>query len=43
MKQQYQVTRTVYEVLGSQTHFVDAESYEEAARLVREGRGVFDD
>ena len=43
MKELYIVTRKVVKVHGHQTFTVEAESYEEAAKLVVNGGGKFDD
>lgn len=43
MKEFYIVTRKVVKVHGHQTFTVEAESYEEAAKIVVNGGGKFDD
>lgn len=43
MKELYIVTRKVVQVHGHQTFTVEAESYEEAAKIVMNGRGTLYD
>lgn len=43
MKKTYFVTRDIVSVSGTQTFAVEAESHEEAARIVMNGGGEFDD